>query len=478
MTAETLIFVATYNERENAEELIRQLEALGLGADLLFVDDASPDGTGALLDELARDRSHLHVIHRAGKLGVGSAHQDGIAWAYERGYHRLVTLDCDFSHRPTDIPRMLAVADGCDVVVGSRWSQPGSLPSWKLHRRVLTTLGHSVTKRLLGVPYDATGALRLYDLKRIPRRLFDRVESKGYSFFLESMYLLWRNGYRIREVPIVLPARTYGHSKMTLRDVSESLRQIQELWLARLRDPERFQVPGSPPTPNPDLAGPQLWDAYWSEKASRTHRVYDAIATTYRNRVIRPRLGQFVRKHFAPGSALLHAGCGSGQVDVELQRDMNLTAADISLEVLKQYTRTVPRAQRVEHADVLALPFADDSFDGAYNLGVVEHFSAEEIRRHFRELARVVRPGGKILVFWPHAQATSVRVLNAAHWILERTSANSVRLHPAEISLLSSRGESEDLARELGLSLLDYEFGMKDLFVQAVVVFGVPSEAS
>ena len=472
MTAETLIFVATYNERENAGELIRQLEALGLGADLLFLDDASPDGTGALLDDMAQDRPHLHVIHRAGKGGVGSAHQDGIAWAYDHGYHRLVTLDCDFSHSPADIPRMLAVAEGCDVVVGSRWSRRESLPGWKFYRRVLTTLGHSVTRRLLGIPYDATGALRLYDLRRVPRRLFERVESKGYSFFLESMFLLWRNGYRVREVPIVLPARTYGHSKMTLRDVTDSLKRIDSLWRDSLRDPERFRVPGPPPEPNPDLAGPQEWDAYWSAKDTRTHAIYDAIASTYRDRVIRPRLVHFIRKHFARGSALLHAGCGSGRVDVDLQRDMDLTAADISLRVLERYTRNVPRAHRIEHADVLALPFADDSFDGAYNLGVVEHFSGDEIRRHFRELARVVRPGGKILIFWPHARATSVAVLKAAHWILKRR-ADGVRLHPPEISLLASRAELDGLARELGLSVLDYAFGIEDLFVQAVVVLGV-----
>ena len=168
----------------------------------------------------------------------------------------------------------------------------------------------------------------------------------------------------------------------------------------------------------------------------------------------------------------MHAGCGSGRVDVDLQRDMDLTAADISLRVLERYTRNVPRAHRIEHADVLALPFADDSFDGAYNLGVVEHFSGDEIRRHFRELARVVRPGGKILIFWPHARATSVAVLKAAHWILKRR-ADGVRLHPPEISLLASRAELDGLARELGLSVLDYAFGIEDLFVQAVVVLGV-----
>lgn len=474
MSAETLIFVATYNERENAPKMLQELEGLGLGADLLFLDDDSPDGTGELLAELARDRPHLHVIHRPGKLGIGSAHQDGIAWAYARGYERLVTLDCDFSHLPSDVPRLLAAIEGYDVVVGSRWARRGSLPGWKLHRRFLTSLGHRVTKQLLGIPHDATGALRLYDLSRIPQELFSKVRSPGYSFFLESMFVLWRNGFRIGEVPIVLPARTYGHSKMTARDVAESLRRILELWSRSLREPERFRVSGRPPRANPALASSQEWDAYWSEKETRTHLVYDVIADTYRHRVIRPRVNQFILKHFVRGSELLHAGCGSGDIDVDLQREVKITAVDISLRVLARYAQTVPRAHRVEQADVLSLPFPDDSFDGAYNVGVVEHFERPDLIQHFRELTRVVRSGGKILVLWPHARATSVMVLGAAHWLLQHTGREEVRLHPPEVSLLASRGELEAFAAELGLDVIDYDFGIQDLFVQAVVVLRVP----
>ena len=128
---QTLVVVPTYNERENAPAMVSRLCALPLATDLLFLDDNSPDGTGTLLDQLAAAGSRLHVIHRTGRQGVGSAHVAGINWAYEHGYDTLVTMDCDFTHSPDDIARMLAAAEaGAEVVVASRYLQPDSLPGW------------------------------------------------------------------------------------------------------------------------------------------------------------------------------------------------------------------------------------------------------------------------------------------------------------------------------------------------------------
>src|SRR5205814_5766004 len=127
-------------------------------------------------DELARTNSRLHVIHRIGRLGVGSAHVTGINWAYEHGYETLITMDCDFTHSPDDIPRMLGAA--ADVVIASRYLQPNSLPGWNLLRRLLTNVGHLLTRTFLGMTYDATGALRVYDLRRIPRAAFGLVRAK------------------------------------------------------------------------------------------------------------------------------------------------------------------------------------------------------------------------------------------------------------------------------------------------------------
>jgi dolichol-phosphate mannosyltransferase len=226
----TLIFVPTYNERHNVERMVRDLSALPIDAELLFIDDSSPDGTGEILDRLASMNPRLTVLHRRGKLGIGSAHVAGIEWAYDHGYEFLITLDCDFTHDPGDVIRLFESSPGYDVTVGSRYLAPGSLPGWNPVRRFLTGFGHLLTKYLLRIPFDATGALRCYHLPKIPRSLFRRVTSMSYGFFFESMFLLVREGHSVNEFPIVLPARTYGSSKMTVKETLKSGTQLLSLW--------------------------------------------------------------------------------------------------------------------------------------------------------------------------------------------------------------------------------------------------------
>lgn len=470
MSSKTLIFIPTYNERENAREMFEQIGALGLDADVLFVDDNSPDGTGAVLDELARTQERLHVVHRSGKLGIGSAHREGILWAYDHGYTRLITMDCDFTHSPTDIRRLLERAADHDVVVGSRYLEKASLPGWNLFRKSLTRFGHLLTKRLLGIPYDATGAFRVYDLRTIPRELFLRVTSPGYAFLFESLFLIGRNGWSVAEVPIVLPARTYGHSKMSMREAARSAARVLGLYGAAKLNPGQFQVTGPYAEIDPTLVNPQNWDGYWAKKREAPRLLYDLVATLYRNVIIKRRLNDVVRRNFPRGSALLHAGCGSGHVDSDIQYEMEITAVDISVAALEAYCRNNPGARAIRHASVFDLPFADGSFDGAYSLGLVEHFTEPEIRRMFAETRRVLRAGGKMIIFWPHRRASSVLVLRAVHWVLNDLLHKDVQLYPPEISLLKSRSAVEPLLREAGFDLIDYYFGAKDLFVQAVLV--------
>ena len=469
-THRTLIFVPTYNERDNAPELFKQILAMGFEADILFLDDNSPDGTGQILDKLAATHHRLHVIHRTGKLGIGSAHVDGIQWAYRHGYTRIVTMDCDFTHSPVDIPRLFAALSGSDVVVGSRWVQADSLNEWSAFRKFLTSLGHFLTRDLLKVPFDATGAFRVYDLTRIPRHIFTRVTAKGYAFFFESLFLLIRNDYRVREIPIVLPKRTYGHSKMRIYDALSSAGRIVKLYFATILNPEQFCVPEPYTQLNPHLVDPLNWDEYWEKKKRATSVVYDIIAAIYRNLIIKPQLNRFIRKHFAKGSQLLHAGCGSGQVDSQIQREMLITEADISASALTMCRRHNHWVHQVIQTDIMDLPFPDGSFDGAYNLGIIEHFTGAEIRKVLFQLHRVIKPHGKMVIFWPHARATSVLVLNWVHWVLNRILRQNVRLHPAEISLFHSRNEIEPLLREIGFDIVDYYFGPRDMFVQAVLV--------
>jgi len=471
MTRKTLIFIPTYNEVENAPKMVERLSASGLGAAFLFLDDNSPDGTGPLLEQLAAANSRLHVIHRSGRLGVGSAHLAGIDWAYEHGYDLVVTMDCDFTHSPEDIARMLTAADaGTHVVVASRYMQPDSLPGWNLMRRLLTNIGHLLTRTFLGMPYDATGAFRVYDLRRVPRAAFRLVRAKGYAFFFESLFILHCNRLTITEVPIRLPARTYGHSKMSFREALRSARQVIALGVASVTNPAQFLVGGREIQVNSTLVDPQGWDRYWELKVDLDAAAYEIIAWAYRTAIIRPRLERYIRKHFPRGSELIHAGCGSGQVDRTLQREMKLTALDICVPALRLYARNNPDSVRLIHGSILDIPLPDESVDGIYNLGVVEHFAPSAVRRILEESRRVLRPGGKAIIFWPHQKATSVAALKAIHWFRQWVMKKQQPLHAPEISLLPSRIHALDALREAGFEPIDYDFGCSDFWVQAVVV--------
>jgi dolichol-phosphate mannosyltransferase len=464
-----LVFIPTYDERDNVERMLAEVLQHVPEADVLFMDDNSPDGTGAILDACAKKEPRLTVIHRPGKLGIGGAHLDGIAYAYDHGYGALVTLDCDFTHLPSDIPMMLASAPEAAMVVGSRYLEEGSLPGWSMVRKGLTKLGHALTVNMLGIGGDATGAFRVYRLSKIPRDMFGLVTARGYAFFFESLFVAHENGLAVRDVPITLPARTYGHSKMSLFEIRRSVGQLFTLFVAKKTNPAQFRL-GPAVAADPTLVDPQGWDEYWEKKKTKSTMTYEVIAAAYRNLILKSRLDAVIRREFSPGAKLLHAGSGSGQVDVDLHDHVNITALDISIPALEIYTRENPKVHAVKHASLFNLPFSDASFDGAYNLGVVEHFHKDELRKILDEIHRVVRPTGKVVFFWPHAYATSVAVLNSAHWVMNDVLKKDVRLHPPEVSLVHSKDEARALLEESGFDLLSYSFGPRDIYVQAVVV--------
>ena len=466
----TLIFIPTYNERDNAPRMCREIHTLGIDADLLFTDDNSPDGTGKELDAMKTEFPSLLVHHRNGKLGVGSAHQEAIHWAYDNGYSRLVTLDCDFTHSPSDIPGLLDNLKDHDVVVGSRWIRPDSLPGWNVFRRIMTGGGHILTKALLGLQEDASGAFRGYRLEHIDRKIFSLIRSKGYAFFFESLFILKTNDCAIKQVPIVLPARTYGNSKMTGGAALRSARGVFALALDHLAAPEKYRVDRRVFTLHDMLDDPQNWDGYWQKTAGKSGIIYDLIAAFYRQTFIRRNLDKAIFSEFPHGSQLLHAGCGSGQVDSNIQKSMKLTALDISRDAIRLYSCNNPFSEDVIHGDIMDLPFKDSSFDGYYSLGVVEHFDSDQIQKIFSEARRVLRPGGKMVIFWPHYRATSVFVLGAWHWVLKHILHSDAILHPAEISLVRSRRMAREALEKSGFTIKDYKFGLSDLFIQAIVI--------
>src|SRR5438445_4440145 len=205
---EILLFTPTYNEAENIRSLIEALLKLGLRADMLVIDDNSPDGTGDIVAGMIQNHPNLKLWKREGKQGIGSAHLTALRYAKSEGYRLFISLDADFSHKPQDIPRLLELKDTHDVVVGSRFQRESSLREWNLFRRFLTHLGHFLTKALLQLPYDASGGLRLYRLDRIPTTLIDRIQIRDYEFFFESLALLHMARLKIGEFPIDMPART------------------------------------------------------------------------------------------------------------------------------------------------------------------------------------------------------------------------------------------------------------------------------
>jgi len=467
----TLLFIPTYNERENVEKICAEVLRLRLELDILFLDDNSPDGTGRILDGLSQRNPNIRVIHRSGKLGIGSAHLDGIRWAYEHRYTRLITMDCDFSHPPKYLPEFIECSQTQDVVVGSRYLLEESLKEWNLFRKVLTLLGHLLTRYLLRMPYDATGAFRAYRLDRIPRRAFDLVRSRGYSFFFESLFILHVNRFSIREVAIMLPARTYGHSKMSFKEALHSVKRLFRIYLTTIFNRKRHLLPaGGAGGSWEGASGQSEWDKYWSAQKKSGGRLYDFIAEFYRKYIIKRTINHFIDKHFPRGSRLLHAGCGGGQVDTDIATRVSIAAVDFSVPALRIYRRTHRGPSRVICGDILDLPIKSAGVDGIYNLGVMEHFTEAEIHRILLEFNRVVKPGGKIILFWPPEFGLSVIFLKAVHFLLNHVLRKNVKLHPDEISRVQSRRQVQELIRGAGFSLVEYYFGIRDFFTYSVIV--------
>jgi glycosyltransferase involved in cell wall biosynthesis len=442
--------------------------------DILFIDDNSPDGTADILKNLARKDNRVSLIVRSGKSGVGSAHKAGIMWAYDRGYDRLVTLDCDLTHAPEDISIFLKNMDetDADVVVGSRFLREKSLDTWGWHRKLLTRLGHISTQFLLGLPFDATGAFRVYNLRKIPSEVLIAGKSDSYEFFYESLTSLHRLGFLISEVPINLNKRNFGSSKMRPKDLVNGVLGlfILSFSLYFKRGSTKASNQNNDIRLRDDLVDPQNWDAYWSKKKRGVLVVYDCLAFVYRIAFIRPALNHHVRKHFSNNSTLLHAGCGGGQVDRSISQDMNITALDISPEALKAYHRINPWVVNLMHGSILDIPVDDGSVDGVYNLGVMEHFTEEEIHKILIEFNRVTTSNGKILLFWPPTYGLSVLVLDTAHFILNILLKKNIQLHPPELTRARNRKQINQYLKCAHFELIEYNFGIRDFFTCVTVV--------
>jgi SAM-dependent methyltransferase len=212
------------------------------------------------------------------------------------------------------------------------------------------------------------------------------------------------------------------------------------------------------------------WDAYWATDARGSHRLYAFLASVYRRIFICTRLAWWLKKTFPANARLLHAGCGSGEVDALVGRHFRITGLDISPGALVRYRRSNPHAEGTIHADLMNLRDVPGGYDGVYSLGVLEHFTPEEIRVILDNMRLVLRPGGKMIAFWPLASAPSVKVLGLWHRFLNKRGRQEVELHPPEITLIRSRAQVDEIIRSAGWRLVSYSVSPSDLFIQAVVV--------
>lgn len=235
-----VVLIPTYNERENLPLIVSRTRAAVPEADVLVLDDNSPDGTGAVADQLAEADGQVHVLHRLAKEGLGAAYLAGFAWALNQDYDVLVEMDADGSHQPEQLPTLLAQLAHADVVLGSRWVPGGSVVNWPLHRKALSLGGNVYTRVLLGMPIgDATGGYRAYRASALRSMDLHDVASQGYCFQVDLVWRAVRRGLTVVEVPITFVERERGESKMSRKIVAEALWRVTVWGFRRPRTSER-----------------------------------------------------------------------------------------------------------------------------------------------------------------------------------------------------------------------------------------------
>lgn len=240
------VVIPTYNERENIEELVGELQNLSEPPAIFIVDDGSPDGTGELADALAEAGSSIHVRHRAGKLGLGTAHIAGFKDALRGDYQYILTMDADFSHHPQYIPALIEACHDYDVVIGSRYVTEGGTRYCRLSRRVFSRTANLVAQVVLGLQaHDCTAGFRCYRRQVLESTDLDAIFSDGYSFLMEMLYRIQEQGFRIGEVPIVYEDRWQGRSKISRQEVFKAMYTVLRLgWSQRIGGPLPFSRDG------------------------------------------------------------------------------------------------------------------------------------------------------------------------------------------------------------------------------------------
>ncbi len=236
--AGALIVVPTYNEAENLAPLVSAILAQNCGFDILVIDDNSPDGTGEIADRLAAELPAVHVIHRPGKMGLGTAYVAGFSWALAGEYDYVLEMDCDFSHHPRYLPGFLEEIALADLVIGSRYVKGGGTQNWGALRKLISGGGNTFARLMLGLKTrDCTGGFRCYRRELLQKVPWQEMQLKGYAFQVGSVYYVERLGGRVSEFPIIFEDRRVGQSKMSFRIVIEAFSYVMRMALFGERSP-------------------------------------------------------------------------------------------------------------------------------------------------------------------------------------------------------------------------------------------------
>ena len=239
MSENALVIVPTFNERQNIARIIESVLAQDPRISILVVDDGSPDGTGALVDEIAASNPRVHIIHRPRKMGLGTAYLAGFRWALERDLEYIFEMDADFSHDPGHLPQFLEAAREADLVLGSRYRHGKvTVVNWPISRLILSYSANLYARAVTGLPlFDSTGGFKCFRRRVLEAIDLNAVRSNGYAFQIEMSFRAWQKGFRIVEIPIVFTDRTEGESKMSKRIVREAIWMVWRLrwWAIRGR---------------------------------------------------------------------------------------------------------------------------------------------------------------------------------------------------------------------------------------------------
>jgi len=244
MLEKALVVIPTYNERDNVKRISDIILDKYQSVDILFVDDGSPDGTGDIIDGLVSQNSKINVIHREGKLGLGTAYIRGFKWALERDYAYIFEMDCDFSHEPEYIAGFLEAIKEADLVLGSRYTVGVSVINWTLYRLLISKFATLYVRIITGMPAtDSTGGFKCFRRKVLETIDLDAIQSNGYSFQIEMTYNAWMSGFKIKEIPIIFYERAEGDSKMSKAIVREAIWVVWRLFFTNLFKKKPKKIP-------------------------------------------------------------------------------------------------------------------------------------------------------------------------------------------------------------------------------------------